>query len=71
MQWLIKDLVIPDEFPYYEIDTDRKEGKMFFWLIVGVALGYFFRPQINGVVQKAVQFLKDSRKDKDDQDRER
>ena len=40
---------------------------MFFWLIVGVALGYFFKPQIDGIVQKAVKMLKDNRKDKDDQ----
>ncbi len=43
---------------------------MFFWLIVGAALGYFFKPQIDGVVQKAVRYLKDNRKDKDDQDRD-
>ena len=44
---------------------------MFFWLIAGVALGYFFKPQIDGIVKKATKFLKDNRKDKDDQWRDK
>ena len=43
---------------------------MFFWLIAGVVLGYFFKPQIDGIVQKAAKMLKDNRKDKDDQGRD-
>ena len=43
---------------------------MFFWLLVGVVLGYFFKPQIDGVVHKAVKYLKDNRKDGGDKDRD-
>ena len=39
---------------------------MFFWLIVGVAAGYFFKPQIDVVVKKAVRMLKDNRNENDD-----
>lgn len=39
---------------------------MIFWLIAGVALGYFFKPQIDKVVLKAVRKLKDRHKDYDD-----
>ncbi|MCK4541433.1 MAG: hypothetical protein KAU17_04250 [Spirochaetales bacterium] len=37
-----------------------------FWLIVGVVLGYFFKPQIDVVVGKVVKSIKDNRKNKDD-----
>jgi hypothetical protein len=43
---------------------------MLFWLIAGAALGYFFKPQIDRGVQKAVRLLKDNQRDKDDQDRD-
>ncbi len=39
---------------------------MFFWLIVGVALGYFFKPQIDRIVNKAIRYLKDNRNRYDD-----
>lgn len=38
---------------------------MLFWLIVGVALGYFFKPQIDRVVQKAVKAIRNNRTDND------
>ena len=37
---------------------------MFFGLIVGVALGYFFKPQIDKIVLKAVKYIKDKKDDK-------
>jgi len=37
---------------------------MIFWLIVGVALGYFFKPQLDRGVNKAVRFLRDSRRNR-------
>lgn len=37
---------------------------MIFWLIVGVALGYFFKPQLDRVVFKAVRKLRDRRNDR-------
>jgi len=45
---------------------------MLFWLIAGVAIGYFFKPQLDKVVVRAIKFVKDTRekyKNKDhDQD---
>jgi len=32
-----------------------------FWIIVGVALGYFFKPQIDKGVRKAIKHIKDNR----------
>lgn len=37
---------------------------MIFWLIVGIGLGYFFKPQIDKGVQKVVHMIRDNRKDK-------
>ena len=34
---------------------------MFFWIAVGVALGYFFKPQLDKGVQKVVQMIRDNR----------
>ena len=34
---------------------------MIFWLIVGAALGYFFKPQIDKGVQKVVKLIRDNR----------
>jgi len=34
---------------------------MIFWLLVGVALGWFFKPQIDKGVQKVVKMIKDNR----------
>ena len=36
---------------------------MIFWLIVGVALGYFFKPQLDKGVQKVVKMIRDNRSD--------
>lgn len=42
---------------------------MFFWIIVGIAIGYFFKPQLDGLVGKALKTIKDNRKNKyDDND---
>ncbi len=38
---------------------------MIFWIIVGVALGYFFRPQIDKGVHKVIRMLRDNRGDRD------
>lgn len=32
---------------------------MIFWLIVGIAVGYFFKPQLDRVVYKAMRALRD------------
>ena len=37
---------------------------MIFWLIVGIGLGYFFKPQIDKGVQKVVRMIRDNRSDK-------
>ncbi len=37
---------------------------MIFWLIVGAALGYFFKPQIDRVVFKVVRAIRDNRRDR-------
>jgi hypothetical protein len=36
---------------------------MLFWLIVGAALGYFFKPQIDVGVQRVIRMIRDDRKD--------
>ena len=38
---------------------------MLFWIVVGVALGYFFKPQIDKGVQKVIKLLRDDRSDRD------
>ena len=38
---------------------------MFWGIIIGLLVGYFFKPQIDGLVHKAAKYLKDNRKDKD------
>ncbi len=37
---------------------------MIFWILVGVALGYFFKPQLDKVMYKAVQLIRDRRNDR-------
>ena len=32
---------------------------MIFWTIVGIAIGYFFKPQLDRGVQKAIRYIKD------------
>jgi hypothetical protein len=34
---------------------------MIFWLIVGVALGYFFKPQLDRVVGRVIKSIRDNR----------
>ena len=42
---------------------------MVFWIIVGIAIGYFFKPQLDGLIGKALKSIKDNRKKKyDDED---
>lgn len=33
---------------------------MFFWLLAGIAIGYFFKPQIDRLLGKVVQKLRDN-----------
>lgn len=35
---------------------------MLFWIIVGVALGYFFKPQLDRVVYRVVRAIRDNRR---------
>ena len=37
---------------------------MFFWIILGAALGYFFKPQIDKVVNRVVRAIRDNREGK-------
>jgi hypothetical protein len=37
---------------------------MIFWIIVGIAVGYFFKPQLDRLVGKALKTIKDNRKKK-------
>jgi hypothetical protein len=32
-----------------------------FWLIVGIAIGYFFKPQIDKILGKVIRKLRDER----------
>ncbi len=41
---------------------------MIFWLIVGIAIGYVFRAQIDVLVGKVVKRLKDRKRDNWDDD---
>jgi hypothetical protein len=34
---------------------------MIFWIIVGVAIGYFFKPQLDQLVGKVVRAIRDNR----------
>lgn len=34
---------------------------MLFWLIAGVAIGYFFKPQLDKVVVRVIKMIKDTR----------
>lgn len=35
---------------------------MIFWLLVGIAIGYFFRPQINTFVRRIARMIDDNRR---------
>jgi hypothetical protein len=39
---------------------------MIFWLIVGIAIGYFFKPQLDLLVGKVVRAIRDNRHRRDD-----
>jgi hypothetical protein len=54
------------KYAYLSLNPTEVGVNMFFWLIVGVAAGYFFKPQIDVVVKKAVRMLKDNRNENDD-----
>ena len=42
---------------------------MVLWKIVGIAIGYFFKPQLDGLIGKALKSIKDNKKKKyDDED---
>ena len=34
---------------------------MFFWIIAGIAIGYFFKPQLDEVVIKVIKMVKNTR----------
>jgi hypothetical protein len=34
---------------------------MLFWLLAGVAIGYFFKPQLDKVVLRVIKMVKDTR----------
>lgn len=36
---------------------------MFFWLIVGIGIGYFFKPQLDELVGRAIRAIRDNRRD--------
>ncbi len=36
---------------------------MIFWILVGIAIGYFFKPQLDLLVGKVIRALKDNRRD--------
>ncbi|MBN2050147.1 MAG: hypothetical protein JW760_06855 [Spirochaetales bacterium] len=42
---------------------------MIFWIIVGIALGYFFKPQLDRVVGKLFKAIRDGRNGRRDRDR--
>ena len=35
---------------------------MLLWIIVGVAIGYFFKPQIDRVVYRIIRTIRDNRR---------
>lgn len=41
---------------------------MIFWLIVGVAVGYFFKPQLDVLVGRVIRAIRDNRKNYPDRD---
>jgi len=41
---------------------------MIFWIIVGIAIGYFFKPQLDGLIGKALKSIRDNKKKKYDDD---
>lgn len=41
---------------------------MIFWIIVGIAIGYFFKPQLDRLIGKFMKSIRDNRKHKWDDD---
>ena len=41
---------------------------MIFWILTGIAIGYFFKPQIDRIVGKVLRSIKDNRRNKWDND---
>ncbi|MFO7730218.1 MAG: hypothetical protein R6V86_05585 [Spirochaetia bacterium] len=41
---------------------------MIFWLIVGVAVGYFFKPQLDVLVGRVIRAIRDNRNKYPDRD---
>ncbi len=41
---------------------------MVLWIIVGIAIGYFFKPQLDGLIGKALKSIRDNKKKKYDDD---
>jgi hypothetical protein len=41
---------------------------MIFWLIVGVALGYFFKPQFDQLLGKVIRAIRDNSRNYHDRD---
>ena len=37
---------------------------MIFWLIVGIVLGYFFKPQLDKIVGKIFRAIRDNRRNR-------
>jgi hypothetical protein len=36
---------------------------MIFWLIIGMGIGYFFKPQLDRVVYRVIRMIRDNRRD--------
>jgi len=41
---------------------------MIFWIIVGMAIGYFFKPQLDVLVGKVIRMIRDNNKNYPDRD---
>ena len=39
-----------------------------FLILIGIAIGYFFKPQLDGLIGKALKTIKDNRKNKREDD---
>lgn len=35
---------------------------MLLWIIVGIAIGYFFKPQLDRVVYRVIRMIRDNRR---------
>ena len=41
---------------------------MIFWILVGIGIGYFFKPQLDRIIGKVLKSIKDNHKHKWDDD---